>query len=202
VFQQLASLGRTPPLHVMLQSPFTLHRQMLAQIARVAASARSGRVARIVVKVNALTDVPLIEALIAAANAGASIDLIVRGACMLRPIEVEGGGGIRIRSVVGRFLEHSRIAYFRWGEGVDEEALFLSSADWMGRNMFGRVEVAWPVREAKLRQRVIDECLVPYLHDGLDAWTLAADGSYSRAVDGESAQQALVRRYAKPVSSP
>ena len=87
---------------------------------------------------------------------------------------------IRVRSVVGRFLEHSRVAYFRWGEGDDDEALYLSSADWMGRNMFGRVEVAWPVRDPALRQRVIDECLVPYLHDGHDAWTLRADGSYER----------------------
>ena len=77
-----------------------------------------------------------------------------------------------MRSIVGRFLEHSRIAYFRWGAGDDDEALYLSSADWMGRNMFGRIEVAWPVREPGLRQRVIDECLVPYLLDGEDAWTL------------------------------
>jgi polyphosphate kinase len=104
---------------------------------------------------------------------------------------------IRVRSIVGRFLEHSRIAYFRWGPGSDDEALYLSSADWMGRNMFGRIEVAWPVREPRMRQRIIDECLVPYLLDAEDAWTLAADGSYSRvAGPGPSAQQALMRRYA------
>jgi polyphosphate kinase len=103
---------------------------------------------------------------------------------------------IRVRSIVGRFLEHSRIAYFRWGEGADDEALYLSSADWMGRNMYGRIEVAWPVRDARLRQRVIDECLVPYLLDGTDAWTQSADGSYSRvATGGPSAQQALIERY-------
>jgi polyphosphate kinase len=103
---------------------------------------------------------------------------------------------IRVRSVVGRFLEHSRVIYFRWGEGADDEALYLSSADWMSRNMLGRIELAWPVRDAALRQRVIDECLVPYLHDTLDAWTLAADGHYRRLAEkGVSAQRALMRRY-------
>jgi polyphosphate kinase len=208
VFQQLASLGRTRPLHCLLQAPFTLHRQMLAHIHKVAQAAAAHLPARIVVKINALTDVPLIEALIGAAHAGAMIDLIVRGACMLPP-GIEGvTDRIRVRSVVGRFLEHSRVLYFRWGEpaaaeppasaGASQEALFLSSADWMGRNMFGRIEVAWPVRDAALRQRVIDECLVPYLHDQLDAWTLAADGSY-RPVGGSapSAQQALMSHCAR-----
>ena len=101
---------------------------------------------------------------------------------------------IRVRSIVGRFLEHSRVAYFRWGDGDDDEAVFLSSADWMGRNMFGRVEVAWPVRDRALRQRIIDECLVPYLHDSKDAWLQRSDGSYDRIAEGsESAQEALMR---------
>ena len=196
VFQQLASLGRTRHLKAMLQAPFTLHRQMLFELSRVAEAAAAGRPARVVVKINALTDVALIEGLVAAARAGADIDLIVRGACMLRPGVAGATERIRVRSIVGRFLEHSRIAYFRWGEDADDEALYLSSADWMGRNMYGRIEVAWPVRDARLRQRVIDECLVPYLHDGQDAWTLSADGSYSPVDgDGPSAQQALMRRF-------
>jgi polyphosphate kinase len=133
------------------------------------------------------------------ARAGADVDLIVRGACMLPPGVPGATERIRVRSIVGQFLEHSRIAYFRWGEGADDEALYLSSADWMARNMYGRIEVAWPVREARMRQRIIDECLVPYLHDGRDAWTLAADGSYSRvATGGPSAQQSLIQRYAGP----
>jgi polyphosphate kinase len=103
---------------------------------------------------------------------------------------------IRVRSVIGRFLEHSRVTYFRWGAGADDEALYLSSADWMSRNMFGRIEVAWPVRDAALRQRVIDECLVPYLRDERDAWQLAPDGGYARVAEqGVSAQQALMRLY-------
>jgi polyphosphate kinase len=86
--------------------------------------------------------------------------------------------------------------YFRWGASEDDEALYLSSADWMGRNMFGRIELAWPVRDAAMRQRVIDECLVPYLHDRLDAWELSSDGGYRRVASvGPSAQQALMQRY-------
>ena len=196
VFQQLASLGRTRPLKTMLQAPFTLHKAMLAYVARVAEAAAAGRPARIVVKVNALTDVPLIEALVGAAQAGAEIDLVVRGACMLPPGIAGVTDRIRVRSVVGRFLEHSRVAYFRWGEGADDEAVFLSSADWMSRNMFGRIEVAWPILDRALRQRVIDECLVPYLLDGEDAWLLDADGHYRPADGGgDSAQKALMRRY-------
>ncbi|QTN24693.1 polyphosphate kinase 1 [Rhizobacter sp. AJA081-3] len=196
VFQQLASLGKMRPLRALLQAPFTLHRRMSQLIERVAESARAGRPARIVVKVNALTDTALIEKLMRCAQAGASIDLIVRGACMLPPGVPGVTERIRVRSVVGRFLEHSRVFYFRWGEAEADEALYLSSADWMGRNMFRRIEVAWPLREPALRQRVIDECLVPYLHDHQDAWRLLPDGRYERdGSDGPSAQQALLARY-------
>ena len=196
VFQQLASLGKTRPLRALLQAPFTLHRRMVRYIDRVAEAARAGRPARIVAKVNALTDVQMIEHLIRAAQAGADIDLIVRGACILPP-GIEGATErIRVRSVVGRFLEHTRVLYFRWGHGDADEALYLTSADWMSRNMFRRIEVAWPLRDATLRQRVIDECLVPYLHDRCDAWLLQPDGRYERAgSEGPSAQQALLRRY-------
>jgi polyphosphate kinase len=198
VFQQLASLGRTPTLRCLLQAPFTLHKQMLAHLRQVTLSASQGREARVVVKINALTDRALIDALVAAARAGAEIDLIVRGACMLPPGLPGLTDRIRVRSVVGRFLEHTRVSYFRWqAEAGVEEALYLSSADWMGRNMFGRIEVAWPVRDPALRQRVIDECLVPYLHDRADAWELLPDGRYEPVEGGKpSAQQALLERHA------
>ena len=138
----------------------------------------------------------MIGALVHAGQAGADIDLIVRGACMLPPGIAGVTDHIRVRSVVGRFLEHTRVIYFRWGKGQADEALYLSSADWMGRNMFRRIEIAWPVRDAALRQRVIDECLVPYLHDQRDAWTLSASGSFTRVADtGVSAQAALTDRY-------
>ena len=198
VFQQLASLGRTRALRTLLQAPFTLHKQMLAHVTMVGEAAAAGRAARIVVKINALTDVALMEALVAAARAGAEIDLIVRGACMLAPGIAGVTERIRVRSIVGRFLEHSRVAYFRWGDGDDDEAVFLSSADWMGRNMFGRVEVAWPVRDRGLRQRIIDECLVPYLHDSKDAWLQRSDGCYERVAEGGvSAQEALMRLHSE-----
>ena len=202
VFQQLASLGKTRPLRALVQAPFSLHRRMMQYIAQVADAARAGRRARIVVKVNSLTDTALIGALVEAGQAGAQIDLIVRGACMLPPGLPGVTDHIRVRSVVGRFLEHSRVIYFSWGEGDVNEVLYLSSADWMSRNMFRRIEVAWPVRDPVLRQRVIDECLVPYLHDELDAWEQQPDGHYLRVADPASAQpglpsaqQALMWRY-------
>jgi polyphosphate kinase len=198
IFQQIASLTRMKSPRHLMTAPFVLHKRLLAHIAQVEASARAGGPARIVVKVNALTDTALIEALVSAGQAGAQIDLLVRGACTLPP-GVEGlTDNIRVRSIVGRFLEHSRITYFSWGDGPDDEALYLSSADWMLRNMLRRIELAWPIRDAAMRQRVIDECLVPYLHDTCDAWTLAADGKYTRVgTNGVSAQQALMARFRK-----
>jgi polyphosphate kinase len=191
VFQQVASQARTRTPQRLVTAPFGLHKRMVQLVHQVADAAKEGKPARIVVKCNALTDVGLIDALLTAGRAGAKIDLIVRGACMLRPTE-----NIRVRSVVGRFLEHTRVLYFLWGAGSADEALYLSSADWMGRNMFRRIELAWPVREPSLRQRVIDECLVPYLHDTRDAWVMGGEGRYRRvATDGVSAQQALMRLY-------
>jgi polyphosphate kinase len=123
----------------------------------------------------------------------------VRGACLLPPGVKGLSERIRVRSIVGRFLEHTRVIYFRWGAGAADEVLYLSSADWMSRNMLGRIELAWPVRDPQLRQRVIDECLVPYLHDTLDAWEQAADGSYRRVgTQGPGAQLALARRHSTP----
>lgn len=202
VFRQLASLSRTKPPRRLLLAPFNLHARMLELLALVTRAAREGYAARVVVKINALTDVELIEGLIAAGRAGAKIDLIVRGACMLPPGLPEATDNIQVRSVVGRFLEHSRVSYFRWGDGDDQEALYLSSADWMSRNMFRRIEVAWPVLDARLRQRVIDEALQPYLHDSRDAWQLGPDGRSQRvSSSGISAQQALMRRFSPGASA-
>jgi len=195
VFQQLASQARVRSPHHLLTAPFVLHRRMMKHLRQVADAARAGAPARIVVKINALTDPALIGALVEAGRAGARIDLIVRGACMLAPGVPGESENIRVRSLVGRFLEHTRIIYFRWGL-ADDEVLYLSSADWMSRNMFRRIEIAWPVRDPALRQRVIDEGLVPYLHDQSDAWTLGPDGTYLRVAEaGLSAQHALMRRF-------
>ena len=198
LFLQLASQVRVKAPAQLLTAPFVLHKRMLQHLAEVAAAARAGHHARVVVKVNALTDSPLIEALCEASRAGAKIDLIVRGACMLPPGLAGHSENIRVRSVIGRFLEHSRVFYFRWGEGEGQEALYLSSADWMSRNMLGRIEIAWPVLDPALRQRVIDEALQPYLHDKRDAWLLDAQGQYHRAgQQGASAQQALMQLYGR-----
>jgi len=197
LFLQLASQLRARKARQLLTAPFALHKGMVQHIETVAAAARAGQPSRIVVKINALTDPALIKSLVRASQAGARIDLIVRGACMLAPGVPGHTDNIQVRSVVGRFLEHTRVMYFSWGPGPDDEVLYLSSADWMSRNMFGRIELAWPVRDRAQRQRVIDECLVPYLHDQRDAWTMDSQGGYQRsATEGASAQQALMQHAA------
>ena len=200
VFVHLASQSKLPPLKKLLVAPFHLHRKLVDNIQQVAQGVAKGRPGRIVVKMNALTDEALVRALVEAGQKGVRIDLITRGACTL-PAQVPGvTDNIRVRSIIGRFLEHSRLFYFRSGE---DETLYLSSADWMNRNMMRRVELAWPVTDPVLRQRLIDECLVAYLLDTKDAWTLQSDGTYQRAMTslppGElalGAQEALMVRYA------
>jgi polyphosphate kinase len=177
-------------------APSGLHQRLLFLLDRVSKSARLGYSARVVVKCNALTDPELMQGLIAASQAGVKIDLIIRGACMLAP-EIPGvTENIRIRSVVGRFLEHSRIFYFRWGPDESDEVLLLSSADWMTRNMQRRIELAWPVESVALRQRIIDEALVPYLYDERGAWVLSQNGHYHPLdPNGLHAQAALVAHH-------
>ena len=200
VFVHLASQSRLPPLRKLWFAPFYLQRNLLERIDNLGLSAARGNYTRIVLKMNALTDDALIQSLIRAGRKGVKIDLLVRGACML-PAQVPGHtDNIRVRSIIGRFLEHSRVFYFCDGE---EQELLLSSADWMNRNMVRRVEIAWPVTDPVQRQRLVDECLVAYLHDGVDAWDLGPDGRYTRKLgDGKTpvhgAQAALMARYAQP----
>ncbi len=201
VFLHLASHSRLPHLRRAWLAPFHLQRKFIALIDQVGASAARGKTARIVLKMNALTDEALVMALVRAGQQGTRIDLIVRGACMLPPELAGLTSNIRVRSIIGRFLEHSRVFYFRMGA---EEHLYLSSADWMNRNMLRRVELAWPITDPALRQRIIDECLVASLHDQRDAWHLSGDGSYQRAQrhgNGPSPgmQDALMARYAAPL---
>ncbi|HZY18218.1 MAG TPA: polyphosphate kinase 1 [Ramlibacter sp.] len=197
MFVHLASQTRLPRLNRVLMAPFHLHRRLIEKIDVLGQAAARGLPARIVLKMNALTDEQLMQALVRAGRRGARIDLIVRGACMLPPRVPGLTENIRVRSVIGRFLEHSRVFYFCAGH---EEELYLSSADWMNRNMLRRVEMAWPVTDPALRQRIIDECLVAYLHDDADAWELMDNGSYVRVRDmpgakHRSAQEALMARY-------
>lgn len=200
VFVHLASQSRLPKLHHLLLAPFQLHRKLIEKIDSLGEAALQGKDTRIVAKMNALTDEDLMLALVRAGQRGVKIDLIVRGACML-PAQVPGvTDNIRVRSIIGRFLEHSRVFYFRCAE---EETLLLSSADWMNRNMLRRVELAWPVTDPVLRQRIIDECLVAYLHDRRDAWDLQPDGTYLRVnpqgdAPRHGAQAALMARYSAP----
>jgi polyphosphate kinase len=175
VFMHLTSLTKVERLRHLWLAPFTLHKNLLRALAGEVAAAADGKPARVIAKMNALTDEATINALYAASQAGVKIDLIVRGACALRPGVKGLSDHIRVRSIVGRFLEHHRIYYFR-NRGAPQ--VFLSSADWMGRNLFRRIEIAWPVLDAKLRKRVIDEGLMPYLDDRHDAWTLGPNGNY------------------------
>jgi polyphosphate kinase len=203
VFMHLTSLTKVEKLTHLWLAPFTLHKRVLAAIGNEAKLAAAGKAGRIIAKMNALVDEATINALYAASAAGVRIDLIVRGACTLRPGVKGLSENIRVRSIVGRFLEHHRIYYFR-NDGADD--VYLASADWMGRNLFRRIEVAWPVLDKKLKRRVLDEGLRPYLEDTADAWTLRGDGVYQppRALArgdrrGFSAQRALLVELAASV---
>lgn len=197
LFVHLASQNNIPKLKKLCIAPFQLHREMISRIDALAGKASKGKPTRLIAKMNSLTDEPIMDALVRAGQAGVQIDLIVRGACML-PAQVTGQtDNIRVRSIIGRFLEHSRVFYFR--SGADEE-LYLSSADWMNRNMLRRIELAWPVTDTVIRQRIVDECLGAYLHDKIDAWEMQPDGRYFAVHEqktGHSVQQALMNRYRK-----
>jgi polyphosphate kinase len=197
LFLQLTSLGRGNKLGKLLQSPFTLQTGMIERIERETRHARDGKPARIIAKMNALVEQNIIRALYAASRAGVEIDLIIRGICCLRPGVPGVSDNIRVRSIIGRFLEHTRVFYFL-NDG--DEEIFGSSADWMDRNLYRRVETCFPVDNKKLRERMITE-LKYYLDDNVLAWLLQSDGSYLRVTPGEnetiSAQQRLLEELAK-----
>ena len=200
VFQQLTGLGRAGRLKHVWQSPFTLHRKIIAAIRNEAKLAAEGKPARIIAKMNALLEPQIIEELYTASSAGVKIDLIVRGVCALRP-GIEGvSDNIRVRSIVGRFLEHSRVFYFENGGAED---VYLASADWMARNFFRRIELCFPVLDANLKKRVIREGLLPYLEDNVQAWVMSSEGTYERlrarkGSKGHSAQDELLALLATP----
>ncbi len=196
IFQQLSGLAPVTKLSRLLQSPFTLHAGILERIEREATHARDGKPARIIAKMNAINEPNVIRALYLASQAGVEIDLIVRGACTLRPGIPGISDNIRVRSVVGRFLEHSRVYWFA-NDGQPD--LFGASADWLERNLLRRVESCFPVLDPDLATRIKHEALDNYLADNLNAWQLQVDGSYVRLSPGQgqaphSAQTTLLDR--------
>ena len=177
LFTQITGLGKAGKLKRLWQSPFTLHSEVIAAINHEAGLAAAGKRGAIIAKMNALLEPRVIAALYAASQAGVKIELIIRGVCALRPGIAGLSDNIRVRSIVGRFLEHSRIFYFR-NDG--DERVYLSSADWMDRNFFRRIETGFPVLNPKLKKRVIAEGLKPYLRDNVQTWEMLSDGSYRR----------------------
>jgi polyphosphate kinase len=175
VFKQLTGMGKAGQLKHLWQAPFTLHANILTAIRKETEHAKAGKPARIIAKMNSLLEDDVIESLYAASQAGVHIDLIVRGVCALRP-GVQGlSENIKVRSVIGRFLEHHRIFYFH-ADG--KETLYLSSADWMERNFFRRIEIAFPILDPKLKRRVIKEGLKAYLADNCQSWEMDGNGDY------------------------
>ena len=196
-FLALTSFTKVPVLKNILQAPFTLYNTLIKLIEKEIEFAQQGRSARIVAKVNSLVEPQIIKALYRASAAGVKIQLIVRGTCCLRPGLPGISENIEVRSIVGRFLEHTRVSYFH-NDG--NAKVFCSSADWMDRNFFRRVEVAWPIKDPVIRKRIIQE-LELYLKDNRQAWILQSDGNYSAPVsfghNAVSAQQTLLNDHAR-----
>ncbi|OGT36105.1 MAG: RNA degradosome polyphosphate kinase [Gammaproteobacteria bacterium RBG_16_51_14] len=196
LFLQLTGLGRASKLKKLLQSPFTMHKSMMSYIQYETKCAMEGREAKIIAKMNALVDPEITRALYEASRAGVKIELIIRGICCLRPGVPDISENIQVRSIVGRFLEHTRVFYFFHG---GEEIIICSSADWMQRNFFHRVETCFPIEEKRPRDQIIKFGLINYLSDNTQAWLLQADGTYKKIKPGSnkprSAQEACLEQY-------
>ena len=203
IFMQLTSMMQTPPLRKIYEAPFNLHREIIAHIENEIKNVESGGAGHIIAKLNALVEPEVIQALYKASCAGVFIDLIVRGICCLRPGIPGISDNIRVRSIVGRFLEHSRVYYFH---ANGEENVFCSSADWMDRNFFQRVEIAFPISNREIKRRLIADLDI-YLNDNTQAWDLQSDGNYLRlkpTKDSEptSAQSRLLNMLAETTAAP
>ena len=185
IFQELTGMGKMAKLKKLLHAPFTLHTQLINFIDDEIANAKAGKPAQIIVKVNALTERHLINKLYEASQAGVQIDLIIRSICCLRPGLVGLSENIRVRSIVGRFLEHTRVYYF---SNNGDARIYCSSADWMDRNLFNRVEVCFPIEDPALKKRIYQQGLLTYLQDNQQAWQLQGDGNWVRVqmAEGET----------------
>ena len=199
VFSQITGVGKAGALSVLFQSPFTLHDMVMKAIERETFNALSGKKAAIIAKMNSLVENQVIRALYRASQAGVKITLIIRGACALRPQSPGISDNITVKSVVGRFLEHHRVFYF-YDSG--NEDVFISSADWMKRNFFKRVETCIPILNPKIKQRVIDESLTLYIQDNVNSWQMDSEGNYTQAPlvgKAVSAQDFLMNKLGLPV---
>jgi polyphosphate kinase len=183
LFNLLTGVCQFQEMKRLVVAPFDLHLQLLELIAREAKNARRGLPARIIAKLNSLAEPEIMQALYHASQAGVKIDLIVRGVCCLRPGVPGVSENITVRSIVDRFLEHSRIYYF---ENACDPEVFLGSADWLPRNLFRRIEVVFPIVDGILRERIIGEILATTLADNTKARLLFADGTYHRAARAAS----------------
>lgn len=194
IFQQLTGLGRTIKLKALCHSPFTLHKNLLQHIEQCTEAAKEGNEAQIMIKVNGLTDLTTIQALYRASQAGVKIQLIVRSVCCVRPGIAGISENIHVISVLGRFLEHHRVFYFRHG---DKEHYFCASADLMGRNLYHRIEVMFPILDESCRKRIKHEIFKNYLKDNDNTWVMQSDGSYKHLNHGDyNAQEKLLELYA------
>ena len=181
MFQELTGMGKMVHLKALRHAPFTLHAGLLQLIEQETTFAREGKRAHIMIKVNALTEPKLITALYEASQAGVKIDLLIRSICCLIPGQKGLSENIRVRSIVGRFLEHTRVYYFEHGGA---QKLYCASADWMGRNLFSRVETCFPILNTRLKKQIIKDGLENYMADNQNAWTLYSDGHWEKVTAG------------------
>ena len=192
IFQELTGMGKMAKLKKLLHAPFTLHAQLINYIDEEIANAQAGKSAQIIVKVNALTEVQLINKLYEASQAGVQIDLIIRSICCLRPGLPGLSENIRVRSIVGRFLEHTRVYYFH---NNGDERLYCASADWMDRNLFHRVEVAFPIQDKKMFKQIYQDGLLNYLQDNVQAWSLEGTGKWQQLQPSASETAHIAQDY-------
>jgi len=203
IFLQLTGLGKAIKLKKLWQSPFTLQKTLVAMVRQETENAKNGKAARVIAKINSLVEPGIIRALYEASQAGVKIDLIVRGICRLRPGVAGVSENITVRSIIGRFLEHSRIFYF---QNDSDPKVFCSSADWMDRNFFRRVEACFPIEDETLKKTLINDGLMSYLSDNSRAWELQTDGTYKQIKPGNQkprdTQNSLLEKFAAEISLP